>query len=233
MGLGPSIHDYISQSSKKKDILRVEEVWTVNSLIDTVVGDRGFIMDDLKHIERTYPEWAAKLKHTKQSIITCKAYDDYPTSQAYPIEEVIQCVRDDLFNTTVAYMLGYVLYLHSQDPIQTLYLFGCDFYYPNSQAQEAGAANVCYLLGIAKERGINFRIPQSSSLMDAHLVKQDEHGRVYRPLYGYDYNPGESSKKVKRGTASDLDKKVAMKTPTIHQPKPGGNNGAGLESTPL
>ena len=175
-------------------------------------------MDDLQDIAHRYPEWGNKLKLSKSRIISCRQYDDFPTSEAFPIDDVLKCVQDDYFNNTVAYMVGYALLLHSQEPIEEIYLFGCDYWYPGSQAMEAGASNVTYLLGIAKGRGLHFRIPQSSTLLDANLVKVGEKGEVQRPLYGYHYNPGQSKTRIKNGTASKMDELIAAKAPKIIEP---------------
>ena len=209
VALGPSSHDYFNDRAKKKQPLHVDEVWVCNTAIDVLVADKAFIMDDLAHIESVYPDWANRLKATKLPLITCRAYKEYPTSIAYPLDFVFEAIKDDPFSTTVAYMVGYAI----ATKVDILYLFGCDFFYPGSSAVEAGAADVAYLLGVAKGTGTTYRIPQSSTLLNCHLAKADEKGRMSRPLYGYDYNPGESLERVKNGKGTKLDHLVAPFAP--------------------
>lgn len=221
VALGPSNHDYITASCAKKDFLAVDEVWLVNSAVNSMTGDKVFIMDDLKRIEKRFPVWGAKLKSLKTPIVTSTAYPEFPSSVAYPINEICDHFQDDYLTTTVAFMVAYAIYTK----VPELYLFGCDYWYPGSKAVEPGAECVTYYLGIARERGINFRIPQNSVLLDAHMTAFGKDGKRRRPLYGYDYNPGESAQRVKNGTANALDKAVAQKAPSrVPVMKPDGED---------
>lgn len=210
VALGPSNHDYIASKSSKKDFLKVDEVWLVNSAINSLRGDKVFIMDDLKRVEKRFPDWARLLRHEKTPIVTSKVYEDYPSAVAYPIDAVCDHFKDDYLTTTVAYMIAYAIFIK----VKELYLFGCDYWYPGSKAVEPGMDCVTYYLGIARERNINFRIPQNSVLLDAHMTKFNKEGKRRRPLYGYDYNPGESQARVESGVGSELDHLVAHKAPS-------------------
>lgn len=210
VALGPSNHDYVNATCSKKEFLRVDEVWLVNSANNSFRGDKIFVMDNLKRVESRFPIWAASLQRSQTPVITSVAYPDYPSSVAYPLEAVCDHFKDDFMTTTVAYMLAYAIYTNVKD----LYLFGCDFWYPGSKAVEPGMDCVSYYLGIAKERKMNFKIPQSSVLLDAHMTKFTAEGKRHRPMYGYDYNPGESQQRVINGQGSELDHAVAMKAPS-------------------
>jgi hypothetical protein len=212
VALGPSNASYVNCTAKKKDRQRFDHVWTVNSAINCFKADAAFIMDDLQGIASRYPEWADWLKTIKTPIVTCKRYPDFPTSIALPIEDVIASVKDDFFTTTVAYMIGYAIHIGVLD----LYLYGCDFRYPGSSAREPGEDNVAYLTGIANRSGVRCRIPQESPLLDANLTQvTQEQGKMIakRPLYGYDYNPGEAKERVQRGTGKGHDPILAEKSP--------------------
>jgi hypothetical protein len=231
VGLGPSSAVFFSAKSGKKDWLQVDEVWVVNSAAQTLICDKIFVMDDLKQVQSKYPEWATLLKTMDTPIITCRKYPEWKTSVAYPIEEVCECVKDDLFTNTVAYMVGYAIYKQ----VRELYLYGCDFHYPGSQAIEAGADNVAYLLGIAKERGMNYKIPQESTLLDAHLtayVKPTPEGHARRPLYGYDWNPGDSEQAMNTAEKNALHKAVAGKKPKIDKTRAKKTNGEANVANP-
>ncbi|MHC4500723.1 MAG: hypothetical protein ACYS21_16620 [Planctomycetota bacterium] len=199
----------------------MDEVWVVNSAAQTLICDKIFVMDDLQQVQSKYPDWATYLRTVNTPIITCRKYPEWKSSHAYPIEEVCASVKDDLFTNTVAYMVGYAIYKE----VRELYLYGCDFHYPNSQALEAGSANVAYLLGIAKERGMNYKIPQESTLLDAHLTqyaKKTEDGLLRRPLYGYDWNPGDAYQAVQANGGNALQQEVAGRQPKLVKKKANG-----------
>lgn len=222
VALGPSNHDYVAASCSKKGFLNADEVWLVNSAINIFKGDKCFIMDDLKRCEKRFPEWGSRLRSTGMPIITSRAYPEFPTSVAYPIEEVCNHFQDDYMTGTVAYMIAYALLIK----VQTLYLFGCDYWYPGSKAVEPGMECVTYFLGIAKERGVDFKIPQSSVLLDAHMTKFSNDPKTgkqvrRRPMYGYDYNPGEAQARISAGKGTELDQLVAHKAPSRLPDMPG------------
>lgn len=200
VALGPSSKNYFFENSKKKNRPKYDEVWVVNSG-DYIKCDKLWIMDDLRKIEKQYPEWALHLRDVKEPIVTCNAYPEYPTSVAFPLDEVTDNLKDDYFAVTPAYMIAYAIHIG----VKTMYIYGCDFYYPGNVAVESGAACVCYWLGIARERKMVFKIPRDSTLLDAHLsrIEGGQAGRRY--LYGYDYNPGRSFERISNGQAIELD----------------------------
>lgn len=214
LALGPSNVSYVIEKSKKKNIFRSDEVWVCNTAINAFLADKAFIMDDLKRLERRFPEWSAYLKTSKVPIITSKAYEDYPSSIALPIEAMVKDLGDDFFSTSVAYMVAYAAYIR----VRFLYLFGCDFYYPNSGAYESGSSCVAYWLGVARERGVRFKIPHNSSFLDANLSKIEEGKAGRRYMYGYDYNPQESKDRIDYGQATQMDHLVvAGKIPVAYK----------------
>lgn len=234
VGMGPSSSEYFLYNWKKKNLFRVDEVWGINSTLGSLKADKTFIMDDLKGIEKRYPEWADRLKLTKETIITSTAYPEYPSAYAYPIKQVLEVLRDGYFLNTPAYAIGYAI----ATGVQELWLFGCDFSYPGTNAVEGGAQNVAYLLGIAKGRGcLHYRIPGSSTLLDANIVRQvndEKTGQpvVRYPLYGYEFNPGEAAKRVTFNQAqpgdfllADRQPKVIKPQDQVQQPKEGTNHG--------
>lgn len=212
VGMGPSSSEYFLYNWKKKNLFRVDEVWGINSTLGSIRADKTFIMDDLKGIEKRYPEWADRLKLANEPIITCRQYPEYPAAFAYPLEQVLEVLRDGYFLNTPAYAIGYAIAIG----VQELWLFGCDFSYPGTNAVEGGAQNVAYLLGIAKGRGcLHYRIPGSSTLLDANIVKQGTDGSVKYPLYGYEFNPGEAAKRVRFNQAEPGDANLADRQPKI------------------
>lgn len=209
VALGPSHRDFINARIPKKDSTHFDEVWVVNSGSEVFRCDKLWLMDDLKVMEQRYPVWAERLKKSSTAIITCKGYEDYPAAVEYPLEDVLKCIEDDWLTTTVAYAIAYSILIG----VKELYLFGADFMYPGSKIAEPGADCCAYLLGMRKARGLSYKIPLSSTLLDSHLCTPQPGGAMRRPLYGYDYNPGDCRDKVANGTATELEKLLALKAP--------------------
>ena len=210
VALGPSKHDFLNSLASKKEMTHFDEVWTINSLAGHIKAHKCFVMDDLKELDTRYPNWTNQLRTLSEPIITCHAYPEWPSSVAYPINEVKAAFHEDWFTSTVAYAIAYATFIQVTD----LYLFGCDFFYPGSVAVEPGADCCAYWLGRARERGTKYKIPQSSTMLDSHITQINaEQTALKRPLYGYDYNPGRLVEKVNRGQASEFEKKLAAKAP--------------------
>lgn len=212
VALGPSNRDFVHEWAKKNKFRRTDEVWTVNSGYGPFKCDKAWIMDDLRRVATRFPGWAEELKTLDVPIITCRAYPEFKSSVAYPIEQVKDSIHDDLFTTTVAYAIAYATYIN----VKELFLYGCDYWYPESAAVEPGIGEVSFLLGIARERGMKFFIPQSSTLLNAFMVRFDKDTKtVGRPMYGYDYNPGDSCLRLQEGKGSETDYMAAQLSPFV------------------
>ena len=200
IGLGPSLREYLHDSFRKKNVFHVDEVWGINTAHRPLKVDKIWTMDDLHGtLSHNYSDWANELRLETKPIITCKQYDDFPTSVAYPIDAVQDYYKSDFFNTTIAYALAYAGFIG----VETLYIYGIDFYYPNAQMVESGLGGASYWLGRIEEKGVRYKIPASSTLLDAHMTQFDEKdGRhvARRMRYGYDYNPQDAKRKVQMGS---------------------------------
>lgn len=212
VALGPSNRDFVHEWAKKNKFRRTDEVWVVNSGYGPFRCDKAWIMDDLRRVAQRFPKWAEEFKTIDVPIITCRSYPEYPTSVEFPLEAVKECLHDDLFTTTVAYAIAYATYIK----VKELYLYGCDYWYPHSAAVEPGIGEVSFLLGVARERGMKFFIPQSSTLLNAFMVRFDKKTKnIGRPLYGYDYNPGDSCMKIQEGKGDQTDELAAQLSPYV------------------
>lgn len=171
-----------------------DEVWAINAMGGVIHCDRIYHMDDIKVQEiraEARPEsfvagmleW---MRETDVPIITCKAYPDYPTSEEYPLKDVLDNISVPYLNTTVAYALADAIRLG----VRSIGLYGVDFSYPNLHKREKGRGCVEFLLGVAAQRGIEIELAHNTTLLDAnepsvHVHKQ---GDLVLParLYGYD-----------------------------------------------
>jgi hypothetical protein len=208
LGLGPSNRDWIGELGRKKNLLHVDQIWGINTAYRSFNVDVVWAMDDFKNIMHDYPEWAAELKGLRQPIMTCRKHKDFKNLVEYPIDAVVDNLKDDYFSTTVAYAIAYAIHIQ----VETLYCFGLDFFYPSASVVESGIGGAAYWLGVARERGVHYKIPNTSTLLDANLVQDVKiEGKLQakRFLYGYDYNPQHAKKKVMRGVASAQEKIAA------------------------
>jgi SAM-dependent methyltransferase len=184
LGLGPSVDQYTDivkrQGGRHKFC---DETWTINALGDLFACDLVFHMDDIRIQEiraaaapasniAAMVEW---IKHSKVPVITSRPHPDYPALAAFPLEDVLNHLGHEYFNSTAAYTIAYAIHVGATE----ISIFGMDFTYANTHDAEKGRACVEFWLGAAHARGIKVHLPKSTTLMDSC------HPREAR-LYGYD-----------------------------------------------
>lgn len=184
LGLGPSVEQYADLVKRLGGRSKFcDEVWAINALGDVFACDLVFHMDDVRIQEiraRAKPEsniaamlpW---LKKSKVPVVTSRAHPDYPALVEYPLEDVLNNLQYDYFNSTAAYAVAFAIHIGAAK----ISVFGMDFSYANTHQAEKGRACVEYWLGQAQARGIKLAVPKNSTLLDAR------HSRAER-LYGYD-----------------------------------------------
>ncbi len=184
LGLGPSLDQYLELTKRLGGRKKLcDETWAINALGDVFSCDLVFHMDDVRIQEiraKAAPDsniaamlqW---LKTTTTPVVTSRPHDDYPALRAFPLEEVLNHLGHDYFNSTAAYAVAYAIHTG----VTKISLFGLDFSYPNVHDAEKGRACVEFWLGMAHARGIMLNMPQNTTLMDANV------SRAAR-LYGYD-----------------------------------------------
>lgn len=198
VAMGPSHRDYVQAVMRSGCSSTIaDEVWAINAAADVIRHDKAVIMDDLRLFVRRmedegrpgYTEWMTR--HDKP-IITSTAYDEFPTSERFPLEPVLQDLKTPYFNSTVAYALALAIH----EGFAKISLYGCDFTYPDVERAEAGRGCVEYWMGRAVERDIQLGIGQSTSLMDMIVPNGIK-------FYGYvepvDYRITEDGVTVKQG----------------------------------
>lgn len=184
LGMGPSLDQYtnlVKRIGNRKWL--ADEVWAINMLGDLFQCDYVFHMDDIRIQEiraKALPEsniaaMVEWIKTSKVPVITSRGHPDYPALVEFPLEDVLNELKYDYFNSTAAYAVAYAIFLG----VKKISIFGCDYTYPNAHDAEKGRACVEFWLGMAAERGIKIVIPQKSSLMDAMYDQQER-------FYGYD-----------------------------------------------
>jgi len=153
---GETNRNFIDNPTIRKDY---DQVWGLNQ-IATWKGlklDKCFVMDDLKlrmpfYAGYDYVNW---LKDYKQPIITSKAYDEWPTSEEYPIYEIAHYFGMPLgasFYSTPDYMIALAVY----EGAHHIDLFGVDMLDRMKGSDEMRGATAQWI-GVAHARGVLVR----------------------------------------------------------------------------
>lgn len=184
LGLGASVTQYLEQTKRAGGRRKFcDETWAINALGDVFACDLVFHMDDVRIQEiraaaapaSNIAALLAWIKTSPVPVVTSRAHPDYPALVEFPLEDVLNNLGHEYFNSTAAYAIAFAIHTGATK----ISLFGMDFTYPNVHHAEKGRACVEFWLGVAHAHRIEIRLPQTSSLMDSM------HTRASR-LYGYD-----------------------------------------------
>lgn len=183
LGLGPSHQSYVGEVLANLGQPWAEEVWTINGGSACFNVDRCFSLADLRVDLHKWPHWGKYLARTKTPVYTSKAYPEFPSSITYPLDELRAYVGFDLcFVNTGPMALAMAMALG----VKEIWLFGIDYTYPNIHVAEQGGQAFAFLLGMCKERGIQFHLPHTSSMMGSvNALKPDGQGKMFWSPYGY------------------------------------------------
>ncbi|MHA2086620.1 MAG: hypothetical protein ACXABD_23005, partial [Candidatus Thorarchaeota archaeon] len=109
---------------------KYDKVWGLNQIATwSGIGlDKCFVMDDLKlrmpyYAGYDFVDW---LKTYPRPIVTSRAYDEWPTSEDYPIKEIAHYFGLPLgisMYSTPDYMIALAIY----EGATQIDLFGCDY----------------------------------------------------------------------------------------------------------
>jgi hypothetical protein len=137
---------------------KYDEVWGLNQQATWkgVELDKCFIMDDLKLRMPFYAgyDFVNWLKDYKKPIITSKAYDEWPTSEAFPIKEIAHYFGLPLgvaMYSTPDYMIALAIYLGA---IQ-IDLYGVDM--SNKELPTEMVLGTTAWIAVAQARGVYVR----------------------------------------------------------------------------
>ena len=152
---GETVQQFTKSGSIKP---RHDEVWGLNqqSTWKGVELDRCFIMDDLKLRMPFYAgyDFVNWLKEYEKPIITSKAYDEWPTSEDYPIKEIAHYFGLPMgaaFYSTVDYMIALAIY----EGATQIDLFGVDM--ANKEVPPEMLLGTAAWIGAAQARGVYVR----------------------------------------------------------------------------
>lgn len=171
------------------------DVWAINTMSTVIRCDRAFHIDPLgDYIDGfTIPAGTMSGYHTTEEdvvvepdLVMAERYQNldvpiytgipdkrFPTCVRYPLEDVLSMVSLPYLNSTVAFAVALAVYEKRPE----IWMFGCDYAYPNQNAGEAGRACTEYWLGFAAAKGIKVVTAGRCVLLDSWSDR--------RELYGY------------------------------------------------
>ena len=183
VAMGASHRDYLDDALNQSGRHRVaDETWAINAMAGVIEHDRAFIMDDLRYFARQaretpaldgYRDW---LHRHPGPIYTSAVHPEYPGAVRFPLEDVLNSLRFDYFNSTPAYALAYAIHLG----VPHVKLYGLDYTGKDRGFNEAGRACFEYWIAVAVQRGMKVSLSPNCTLCD-HVFG--------RPLYGYAVPP--------------------------------------------
>ncbi len=160
------------------------ELWGLNQIAELEHKlDRLYVMDDLVYRMPFYAgvEFVEWLKSYEGRLITSRQYDDWPTSEAFPIEEVCKFYGLPLgaaMYSTTDYMIAQAV-IEEWDEI---HLFGVDNLTKGIEEMRAATA---LWIGVAMARGIKVVSPPGSFYQFfTNVGVAMEFG-----MYGYTFRP--------------------------------------------
>ena len=184
LGLGPSLDQYFEITKRLGGRSKFcDEVWAINALGDVFACDLIFHMDDIRIQEIRAAAAPASniaalvgwIKTSPVPVVTSRAHPDYPALVEFPLQDVLNHLGHDYFNSTAAYAIAFAIHTGAK----IISVFGMDFTYPNVHDAEKGRACVEFWLGQAHARGIKINLPKTTTLMDSCYPRSSR-------LYGYD-----------------------------------------------
>jgi len=157
---GDTVKQFTNTASVKPNY---DEVWGLNQQAawKGIRLDRCFIMDDLKlrmpfYAGHDFVEW---LKTYDRPIITSKAYDEWPTSEDFPIKEICHYFGVPLgtaMYSTVDYMIAIAIY----EGATQIDLYGVDMTHKSAPTEMV--LGTAAWIGAALARGVLVKTLQGS-----------------------------------------------------------------------
>ena len=164
-------------------------------------ADRWFEMHLLEFIpDARDPQYVAFLKGLQIPVYMTQAYDEFPTSIRYPLEDVIKYTGRDYFMSSPAYMLA----LAAMEGFEEIHLYGINLAIGDEYFYEK--PNCEWLIGLLEGRGIKVHVPHASSLM-----------KQYR-RYGYfmDARPAQSMKTLLQARIQEYRSRIERHQADFH-----------------
>lgn len=109
-----------------------------------------------RYAPRAYVE---DMNYRGAPVLMREAHKDLPVSRKFPMEQVANVCGGAYFESSIAWMVGYAIYCD----VDEIAIWGVGA--PFDTEYVAQRANIEYLIGVARGRGIKVKIMPSSDLM--------------------------------------------------------------------
>lgn len=181
VALGPTAAGYVEVAQKCGHRFgRFDQTWVINKFAGILEADLIFHMDDFRVQEvraaagnTVVAGMLGSMKVAKCPIITSREYSEYPTAQAFPLQDVINNLGFPYFNGTCAYAIAYAAHIG----VKELNLFGMDFAWEAAPKKVERGRGCCeYWIGRCHGLGMQVNVISYSTLLDGGQPQ----------FYGYD-----------------------------------------------
>jgi len=171
VGLAPSTHDDAPYEDPNWEVWGLpwdEDRWPY--------FDRCFEIHPLDLLRK--PEarrrvgYEDRLRSLSSPLYMQTSYDDIPNATRYPVEQVVECLGLDYFNSSISYLMSLAI----TEGVDKIGVWGVDMSdvepisgdpsYISEFAYQR--PNMEYLIGFARGKGIEVYIPSESSLVKFH-----------------------------------------------------------------
>ncbi|MCO5759967.1 MAG: hypothetical protein NHG36_00445 [Chromatiaceae bacterium] len=174
VSLGVTHQDYVAQWLNRDvpdTVWGRDEVWTINRGALVFKHDLAFVMDHLAGELELYPRYIGTLLTNSAPIITSVTLPHQPANvYEYPQELVRKFFGPghDYYHNSIPWLIAYAVAIG----VKELTLWGCDYTHDLSSGREDDRANAEYWVAVARERGCQVLIPETSTLCNANQGKR-------------------------------------------------------------
>jgi hypothetical protein len=190
IGMGPSAVGFANSvyADEFKAKAGAAERWTLNWGYQVWQHDLLFNMRDLVHERLHNPagDFIEEYRDHPVPVVTTRFVEGIKNCAEYPFADVFAKFGSTYFSCGPAYMVAFaIMCLEMQEEgAKELHIFGMDYNYPDKNWHEVGRSCLEFWLGIATQRGIDIRLPNSTMLCDQYYRNHTAggpagNGRIY------------------------------------------------------
>ncbi len=163
---------------------KFDQVWAMNHMCLSIKHDLGFIIDAIPLVKDTCPVLYEYMQNTETPYLSSLPSGHFKASKPFPVDDVVRALNDDLLDNVGCYILGYAIAIG----VESMTLYGMDYFWDLTVRYEKGGQSVAYLVGLARGKGIEVNITMPSPLLDSNTVRVID-GQPRRQLHGYNKQP--------------------------------------------
>lgn len=147
------------------------ELWGINNLhkqpdVDISKFHKWFDLHPRKTIDED-SEHVSWLKEGKLPCILWKTWDDFPSSVAYPKDEILDMFNRRYFTNSITWLVALAIAVDAEE----IGVYGIDM--AQSGEYSAQRPSCEWIIGIAEGKGIKVHIPETSDLLKATSLYGD------------------------------------------------------------